>query len=36
MTVMTAGVTPANEAYEGVVWNVLGQTYTLKEESEAR
>lgn len=35
MVQLTAGVTPANEGYEGVVWNVLGQTYTLKEESEA-
>ena len=31
---MTPGVTRANEGYEGVVWNILGQTYTLKEQSD--
>lgn len=34
MTKMTPGVTPASEGYEGVVWNILGQTYTLKEQSD--
>ena len=35
MTEMTAGVTRANEGFNGTVWNILGQTYTLKEESDA-
>jgi len=35
MIELPAGVTQANEAFKGVVWNVLGQTYTLKEESDA-
>src|ERR1700678_1420932 len=35
MVEMAAGVTRANEGLGGTVWNVLGQTYTLKEESEA-
>jgi pimeloyl-ACP methyl ester carboxylesterase/mannose-6-phosphate isomerase-like protein (cupin superfamily) len=34
MTVMQAGITRADESYEGAVWNILGQTYTLKQESE--
>lgn len=34
MSEMTPGVTRAREGYEGVVWNILGQTYTLKEQSE--
>ena len=32
---LTAGVTRSNEGLDGVVWNILGQTYTPKEESEA-
>jgi pimeloyl-ACP methyl ester carboxylesterase/quercetin dioxygenase-like cupin family protein len=32
---LTAGVTRANEGLDGVVWNILGQTYTPKEECEA-
>lgn len=35
MSTMTAGVTRAAEGYEGAVWNILGQTYTLKEQSES-
>jgi quercetin dioxygenase-like cupin family protein len=35
MTQMTAGVTHAPDGLDGVVWNILGQTYTLKQESEA-
>jgi quercetin dioxygenase-like cupin family protein len=35
MIELPAGVTQANEAFKGVVWYVLGQTYTLKEESDA-
>ncbi len=35
MVEMAAGVTKANEGFGGTVWNVLGQTYTLKEESDA-
>ena len=31
---MPAGVTPAAEGFDGVVWNILGQTYTLKQHSE--
>jgi quercetin dioxygenase-like cupin family protein len=34
MSKMLPGVTRAEEAYDGVVWNILGQTYVLKEESE--
>lgn len=34
MLPMTAGVTGAREAYAGLVWNILGQTYTLKQVSE--
>jgi quercetin dioxygenase-like cupin family protein len=34
MIVMPAGVTPAKEGFDGVVWNILGQTYTLKQHSE--
>lgn len=33
MSIMTPGVTPSSEGYEGAVWNILGQTYTLKQES---
>ena len=35
MSKLPAGVTRASEGLNGVVWNILGQTYTLKEESEA-
>jgi len=35
MREMTAGVTRSNEGLDGVVWNILGQTYTPKEVSEA-
>ena len=35
MIELPAGVTQANEAFKGVVWYVLGQIYTLKEESDA-
>jgi quercetin dioxygenase-like cupin family protein len=31
---MQAGVTKSSEAMDGVVWNILGQTYTLKEVTE--
>ena len=32
---MPPGVTPAKEGFGNVVWNILGQTYTLKQHSEA-
>jgi quercetin dioxygenase-like cupin family protein len=32
---MQAGVTRAADAYDSVVWNILGQTYTLKEQSDS-
>src|SRR5579864_2080126 len=35
MIELPAGVTRANEGFNGTVWNVLGQTYTLKEESDS-
>lgn len=35
MTGMLPGITRADEGYDGAVWNILGQTYTLKQESEA-
>ena len=35
MVEMSAGVTRASEGLNGTVWNILGQTYTLKEESDA-
>ncbi|MCR9071379.1 MAG: cupin domain-containing protein [Alphaproteobacteria bacterium] len=35
MTVMEAGVTPAGEGIDGVVWSILGQTYKPKQESES-
>jgi quercetin dioxygenase-like cupin family protein len=35
MTKLPAGVTKASEGFNGVVWNILGQTYTLKEESDS-
>ena len=34
MNEMPPGITRADEGIGGVVWNVLGQTYTLKQESE--
>jgi uncharacterized cupin superfamily protein len=34
MTELSAGVTRAKDSYESAVWNILGQTYTLKEFSE--
>jgi mannose-6-phosphate isomerase-like protein (cupin superfamily) len=33
MLQMPAGITANNQAFEGVVWNLLGQTYTLKQHS---
>jgi quercetin dioxygenase-like cupin family protein len=33
MTTMPAGITPASEGFDNVVWNILGQTYTLKQRS---
>ena len=33
MTIMPAGITPASEGFDNVVWNILGQTYTLKQQS---
>jgi quercetin dioxygenase-like cupin family protein len=35
MIEMQAGITKADEGYEGVVWSILGQTYTLKQHSDA-
>lgn len=35
MTVLEAGVTPAGEGVDGVVWSILGQTYTLKEDTDS-
>ena len=34
MIKMPIGVTAKEEAYNGVVWNLLGQTYTLKQHSD--
>ena len=34
MIKMPIGVTAKEEAYNGVVWNILGQTYTLKQYSD--
>ena len=34
MTQMPIGVTANDEAYDGVVWHLLGQTYTLKQHSD--
>jgi mannose-6-phosphate isomerase-like protein (cupin superfamily) len=34
MTNMPIGVTAKEEAYNGVVWHILGQTYTLKQHSD--
>lgn len=33
MIVMPAGITSAEEAFGGTAWSILGQTYTLKQES---
>jgi quercetin dioxygenase-like cupin family protein len=33
MTTMPAGVTPASEGFDNIVWSILGQTYTLKQQS---
>jgi pimeloyl-ACP methyl ester carboxylesterase/uncharacterized cupin superfamily protein len=35
MAELSAGVTRAKESYDSAVWNILGQTYTLKEFSDA-
>jgi quercetin dioxygenase-like cupin family protein len=32
---MPPGITTANEGFGNVVWNILGQTYTLKQQSDA-
>ncbi|WP_436643285.1 cupin domain-containing protein [Microbaculum sp. FT89] len=34
MIVMPAGITPSQEGFDGVVWSILGQTYTLKQHSD--
>lgn len=34
MNAMPPGITGADEGLDGVVWNILGQTYTLKTDSE--
>jgi len=33
MIEMPAGITDSSEAFDGVVWEILGQTYTLKQVS---
>ena len=33
MSAMTGGVTKAGTGLDGIVWNILGQTYTLKQQS---
>jgi quercetin dioxygenase-like cupin family protein len=33
MTTMSAGITAANEGYGNIVWSILGQTYTLKQQT---
>jgi quercetin dioxygenase-like cupin family protein len=35
MSIMQPGVTRVEEAFDGAVWNILGQTYTLKEQSDS-
>jgi quercetin dioxygenase-like cupin family protein len=35
MIEMQPGITKSDEGYEGVVWSILGQTYTLKQHSDA-
>ena len=32
---LNAGITPAGEGDGGVVWNILGQTYYMKESCDA-
>ena len=32
---MPPGITTANEGFGNIVWNILGQTYTLKQQSDA-
>ena len=34
MSALAAGITPAGEGIDGVVWNILGQTYVPKQRSE--
>lgn len=34
MTIMTPGITKANDGIEGISWNILGQTYVPKQLSE--
>lgn len=34
MITMPAGITPAADGFGGVVWSILGQTYTLKQRSD--
>ena len=34
MQPMTAGITKANTGIDGIVWNILGQTYVPKQVSE--
>jgi mannose-6-phosphate isomerase-like protein (cupin superfamily) len=34
MITMPAGITSTDQAFDGVVWHLLGQTYTLKQHSE--
>jgi quercetin dioxygenase-like cupin family protein len=33
MTTMSAGITAVNEGYGNIVWSILGQTYTLKQQT---
>ena len=35
MQAMTAGITPDKEGIDGIVWNILGQTYVPKQVSDA-
>ncbi|HEY9568456.1 MAG TPA: cupin domain-containing protein [Thalassobaculum sp.] len=35
MTITTPGITPAGDGLDGTVWNILGQTYYPKQESES-
>src|SRR3546814_21008758 len=35
MTITTPGITPAGDGLDGPVWNILGQTYYPKQESES-
>lgn len=34
MNAMPAGITPSADGFDGTVWHILGQTYTLKQVSE--